>query len=306
MDQQSKKTVSVIIPYMNEVESIGPLMERLRNVADNDVRVCWEFVLVDDGSTDGSSMVVERLRESDNRVVTLRLSRNFGKEAAMLAGLDHMTGDCAVFLDADMQHPPETIPDMIDVWLAGKADDVVGRRLTRGEESGVRRVLTHIFYVCGRMCGLTGGDENSGDFRLIDRRLVDALRLMRECVRLTKPLIEYAGFRKAYVDFATEPRRYGHSKHTIGRLVTLALRGVTMTTTRPLRLIWIGAAFLVLGAVIAALTSWGRWIPTLILAVGAMQMAAIGLVAVYVGNGTMESRRRPPYFVMEKNGSKKV
>lgn len=202
--------VSVIIPFFNEQESLPALFDRLDTVINGATYadIDWEIMMVDDGSTDASPAIVMERRQLDPRIHIVRLSRNFGKEAAMLAGLDSVTGDCAVIMDADLQHPPEVIPQMVERWRAG-ADDIVGHRLSRGGESRLRYLLTRLYYSLASHLGASAGDLSSGDFRLMSRSMIDALRSIREADRYTKSLYSYVGFRTDSVDYVQEDRRFG-------------------------------------------------------------------------------------------------
>lgn len=297
--------VSVIIPFFNEQESLPALFDRLDTVINGATYadIDWEIMMVDDGSTDASPAIVMERRQLDPRIHIVRLSRNFGKEAAMLAGLDSVTGDCAVIMDADLQHPPEVIPEMVERWRAG-ADDIVGHRLSRGGESRLRYLLTRLYYSLASHLGASAGDLSSGDFRLMSRSMIDALRSIREADRYTKSLYSYVGFRTDSVDYVQEDRRFGTGKQGLRSLFNLGLKGVVTSSSRPLRLIPRAGVLMLLLAVVAACFEWGRWIPALILAVGSVQLFAIALVAEYVASAAVDARQRPPYFIMEKDGEK--
>lgn len=293
--------ISLIIPFYNEQESLPELMQRLQTVFNANPDVEWEALMVDDGSTDTSTAEVERMRAADPRFHSIVLSRNFGKEAAMLAGIDAADGDAAVILDADLQHPPETIPLMVAKWREGY-DDVRGRRSRDGSSHSLRALGTHLFYGIMRQVADVAPDSRACDFRLLDRAVLTALRSMREQCRYTKGMFDYVGFRKASVDFDQQPRRTGRGKMRPGRLLSLAMTGLVSSGLKPLRWLWIVALLLLACGIVAALLPPGFPIMALIFILSAVQMAAIALVGEYVGRAAIDSRQRPPYIIAVKDG----
>lgn len=312
------KKISLLIPVYNEEESLDSLRDALRPLLDNTHPglngVCfdWEVLLIDDGSSDGSLSKLKDMYASDPRLRFVSLSRNFGKENALLAGFDRMSGDALVIMDADLQHPVDTIPEMISKWQDG-FDDVYGRRLSRGKESGFRKLLTKAYYNLLNRSTRVDVLPNVGDFRLLDRKAVDAIRGLRESQRYTKGLYCWVGFRKTGVDFKTADRAAGKTHMSPGRLINLALEGITSYTTAPLRLAT------VLGFVISLLSIcymiyivgktliYGEPIqgfPTIIctiLFLGGCQLLALGIIGEYIGKIYNESKRRPPYIVAEES-----
>ncbi|MDE6633339.1 MAG: glycosyltransferase family 2 protein, partial [Muribaculaceae bacterium] len=234
------KKISLLIPVYNEEESVDALYAALLPLLDNThpglkgAQYDWEVILVDDGSKDRSYDKLRELNGHDRRFRYVRLSRNFGKENALLAGFDRMTGDAMVIMDADLQHPVDTIPEMIAQWNKGY-EDVYGRRLSRGKESIFRKLFTKAYY--GLLNKSTRVDvlPNVGDFRLLDRKVVEAIRGLRESQRYTKGLYCWVGFKKNGVDFQTADRMAGETHMSAGRLINLALEGITSYTTAPLR-----------------------------------------------------------------------
>lgn len=314
------KKISLLIPVYNEEESIDALYAALCPLIDNKhpglkgAEYEWEVILVDDGSHDSSLARLKKINAKDPRFRYVSLSRNFGKENALLAGFDRMTGDAMVIIDADLQHPVGTIPDMISQWENG-FEDVYGQRLSRGKESLFRKLFTKIFYGFLNKSTRTDVLPNVGDFRLLDRKVVEAIRGLRESQRYTKGLYCWVGFRKTGVDFETADRIAGETHMSPGRLFNLAIEGITSYTTAPLRIAT------VLGFIISMLSIcymiyivcktliFGEPIqgfPTIICAIlflGGCQLLALGIIGEYIGKIYNESKRRPPYIVSEESFS---
>lgn len=311
------KKVSLLIPVYNEEESLDSLYAALRPLLDNThpglkSKYDWEVVLVNDGSRDSSLDKMRALSSKDRRVRYVSLSRNFGKENAMLAGFDRVTGDCMIIMDADLQHPVDTIPQMLEEWENGW-EDVYGRRLSRGKESILRKLFTKVYYSLLNRSTSVDVLPDVGDFRLLDRKAVDAIRGMRESQRYTKGLYCWVGFRKKGVDFETSDRIAGNTHMSAGRLMNLAIEGITSYTTAPLHLAT------VLGFVVSLVSLcymiyivcktiiFGEPIqgfPTIIctiLFLGGCQLLAIGIIGEYIGKIYKESKHRPPYIVSEES-----
>jgi glycosyltransferase involved in cell wall biosynthesis len=310
------KKVSVLIPCYNEEKSL-PLLypELLRIMDDEQLSKCyeWELLFVNDGSTDGTLELLRSLRSQDIRVNYIDLSRNFGKENAMLSGFDYVTGDCMVIMDADLQHPPTLIPQMLEAWEQGY-DDVYAKRLSRGKESWFRRQSTLWFYNLLQKMSDVDVLPNVGDFRLLDRKCINVLCRLRESQRYTKGMYSWIGFRKKEVLFDQQDRVAGVSSWNYLRLFNLAIQGVTSFTTFPLRLATILgllvslAAFAFLIYVLVNTLLWGdpvQGYPTMmvvILFLGGIQLLALGIIGEYLGHIYHESKRRPTYVAREYNG----
>lgn len=307
------KRITILIPVHNEQESMPELVSRINNVISGMPQYDWEILMVNDGSTDNSLLLMRQLHASDPRYRYIDLSRNCGKEVAMLAGMDHARGDAVVILDADLQDPPEIIPQMLESWEEGY-DDIYARRLDRGKESWMRRQLSKCYYRLLSRLSSTPVLQNVGDFRLLDRRCVDALSSMRESQRYTKGLYSWIGFNKKEIAFDRHDRVAGHSKWSLLKLFSLALEGITSSSTRPLKLaslmgfiISILAAVYIIWIVIKTLV-FGEDVqgfPTLmvtILFLGGIQLLTIGIIGEYVGRIFNETKNRPAYFVREIDG----
>lgn len=303
--------ISVLIPCFNEEKSIPLLYERLLNVTDSLQDFDWEFIFINDGSQDNTLNVIKNLNEIDNRVKYIDLSRNFGKEAAMLAGLDAVKGDAVIIMDADLQHPPELIPEMIKEWLNGY-DDVYGRRISRGKESIFRKKLSLTFYKILNKNSNNDMLPNVGDFRLLDRKCIESIKQIREAERYTKGLFTWIGFKKKEVNFHQGDRIVGKSSMTYPKLFKLAVNGFTSNSTMPLRfatlmgfivsffafayMIFIFIRTLLCGDVV-------RGFPTLIIIIlflGGVQLISLGIIGEYIAKINNETRNRPIYFVREK------
>lgn len=312
------KKISLLIPVYNEEESLDALYAALIPLLDNThsllkgTKYEWEVLLIDDGSHDHSSDKLKEINRRDPRFRYVRLSRNFGKENALLAGFDRVTGDALVIMDADLQHPVDTIPEMIKQWENG-FEDVYGRRLTRGSESLLRKLFTKAYY--GLLNKSTRVDvlPNVGDFRLLDRKVVDAIRGLRESQRYTKGLYCWVGFKKTGVDFQTADRAAGETHMSARRLVNLALEGVTSYTTAPLRIATVLGFIISIFSIcymiyiVCKTLMFGEPIqgfPTIIctiLFLGGCQLIALGIIGEYIGKIYNESKQRPPYIVAEES-----
>lgn len=303
-----KKRISIIVPAYNEEASLQKLYESICQLADSLPAYYVELLFVNDGSTDTTQTIIASLADLDHRVAFVNLSRNFGKEAAMLAGFDHAKGDCAVVIDADLQHPPHVIAEMLQWWEQGY-EDVYARRRTRGKEGWLRRRLTMLFYRILARSTRFEMLQNVGDFRLLDRKCINALRQLRESERYTKGLFCWIGFRKKEILFNQEERRFGESHWSLLQLTGFAIEGITSFTTAPLRLATLlgfitgAGAFAYLFYTLVKAIIYGDPVagyPTLIcvmLFLGAVQLICLGIIGEYLGRVFNESKRRPIYLV---------
>lgn len=308
------KKISILVPCYNEEQVLPLFIEAITTLIDNK-QYHWEVLLVDDGSTDATLSVMENAHQQDERFQYIELSRNFGKENALLAGLDYVSGDAVVIMDADLQHPVNVIPQMLKKWEEGY-DDVYARRLSRGKESLGRKILSKCYYSLLQAASETNVYPNVGDFRLLDASCIQALRAMRETDRYTKGMYAYIGFRKTYVDFVQEDRAAGKSKWSYIQLLRLAINGILSSSIRPLQiatktgmavslvafiyLLWVFFKSLLYGDPV-------RGFPTLIIVIlflGGLQLLSIGILGEYIGRIFHESKRRPSYFIRTHNGQK--
>jgi glycosyltransferase involved in cell wall biosynthesis len=302
-----RDSLAVVVAAFNEEATLRALHARLAAVLDG-LDVEGRVLYVDDGSRDGTWAVLQALARQDPRVQLLRLSRNFGKEPALTAGLDHVDADAVVVIDADGQDPPELIPEFVARWREGN-DVVYGRRISRAGESWFKRATASAFYrVMGRLSD-TEIPADTGDFRLMSRRVVTALRGLRERQRFMKGLFAWVGFPQVAVDYERQPRLAGASKFSYWRLWNFAIEGITGFSTAPLRV----ATYLGLGTALLAF-GYGLWVvaktvlfgepvqgwPTMmavVLFLGGMQLMALGTIGEYLGRLYLEAKQRPLYLV---------
>jgi glycosyltransferase involved in cell wall biosynthesis len=304
------RLISIIVPVFNEEEAIEGFYTRLfaaLTPLDADV----EVVFVDDGSTDGTRAALRSLHERDDRVRVIAFTRNFGKEAALAAGIDHVHGDVVVPIDVDLQDPPEIIPQMIEKWRDG-FDVVYGVRVDRRSDTWAKRASAGLFYRWFNRIANSPIPVDTGDFRLMDSRVVEAVRRLPERNRFTKGLFAWVGFRSIGVPYQRDTRSAGASRFAFWRLWVLALDGITGFSTLPLR-IWtfIGMfiAFLALlygGFIVARALVNGVDVPgyastmTVILFLGGIQLITLGVIGEYVSRLFIESKQRPLYLVDEE------
>ena len=307
------KKVSILIPFYNEQEVLPSLFERLQSLIDSNDNYQWEVMLINDGSTDNSLCLVKQMRLRDKRFRYIDLSRNFGKETAMLAGFDNVTGDCMVIMDADLQHPPEVIPQMLKLWAEGY-DDIYGKRNNRGKEPWLRRKLSLLYYKLLQRTTNVSILQNVGDFRLLDRICIDALCSMRESQRYTKGMFQWIGFKKKEFTFDQDDRVAGNTKWSYIKLLNLAIEGITSYTTSPLKIATVMGLIVSLCAFIYMLFVLIKAIavgdpvagyPTIMvvmLFLGGVQLLSLGIIGEYIGRIFNETKNRPAYFVREIDG----
>lgn len=301
--------ISVVSPVYNEQLVIEAFLGRLSDVVATIEGCEFEFVMVDDGSSDRSVEVLTKLAATDDRLRVIGLSRNFGHQLAITAGLDHARGDAVVVIDSDLQDPPEVIPDMIDRWRHG-FDVVYGVRNRREGESRFKRGTAAAFYrVIDRLADVDL-PRDAGDFRLLDRAVVDVVKDMREENRYMRGMVAWTGFSQCAVPYDRAPRAAGDSKYTLRKMVRLAVDGVTSFSDRPLRMATQLGFLVTLGAltwgVIIVLTNlfdpgatihgWSSLMVT-VLFLGGVQLVSIGLLGEYLGRTYREAKRRPLYIV---------
>lgn len=306
------KKITILLPAYNEAASIGLLHDKMLQVADMNPGYEWEFLIVNDGSTDNTLQKIKELHNTDSRFSYIDLSRNYGKEIAMMAGFDYATGDAVIIMDSDMQHPISSIPEMIRFWEEGYQDVYAQRKSSK--ESWFKRKTSQLYYNLLQNSTRIPIQKNTGDFRLLDRVCVNALRNMRETQRNTKGMYCWIGFRKKGIEYEQLERANGTTKWHFWSLVNLALDGLTAYTTSPLRiasilgilcsligfiyLIYILVNTLLHGDPVAGYPT----IMVTILFIGGVQLLSLGIIGEYLGRVFNESKHRPPYFVNTYNG----
>lgn len=302
--------LTIVVPAYNESRVLDAFHARLLAVVD-DLAVDTHVLYVDDGSRDDTWARISGYC-TDARVGGLRLSRNFGKEAALTAGLDAVSEGAAVVIDADLQDPPELIPALIEPWQAGY-DVVYATRSARAGESALKRFTAAAFYRVMERLSDTPLPRDTGDFRLLSRRALDALGQLRERQRFMKGLFAWIGYRQTSISYQRDPRFAGDTKWNYWRLTQLAIEGITSFSNAPLRLAtWVGLGAAVFAFayglwVLAKALLWGdavRGYPTLmvvILFLGGVQLLALGVIGEYLGRNYAESKQRPLYFIAERH-----
>jgi len=309
------KRITILVPAYNEEAVLHKLYDRLKEVIKSIPAYQFEILFINDGSKDNTLSIIKKMRERDKRISYVNLSRNFGKEIAMLAGIDHAKGDGVIIIDADLQDPPELIPEMIKYWEMGY-DDVYAKRRSRSGETWFKKWSSATFYKMLQKMSRIPIQENTGDFRLLDRRCIEALKQIREAQRYTKGMFSWIGYNKKEILFDRDPRAAGETKWNYSKLVDLAIEGVTSFTTAPLRLsafcgffisicsffyiIWIIAKTLLYGEPVAGYPS----LMTVILFLGGIQLISLGIIGEYLGRIFNETKNRPLYFVEEYNNEK--
>jgi polyisoprenyl-phosphate glycosyltransferase len=304
------KLISIIVPAYNEKEVLPEFHRRVTKVIDA-LPLNAEIVYVNDGSTDDTLEILKSFQKVDPRVVIVDLSRNYGKEIALTAGLDHANGDVAVPIDADLQDPPELIQTLLEKWQEGY-NVVYAIRISRVGETWLKKFTAHMFYrLMQRIGGRVTIPANSGDFRLIDRKALDALKLLREHHRFMKGLFALIGFRQTGISYHRDPRFAGKTKWSYWRLWNFSLEGITSFTTSPLRVsTYIGMltavfAFLYGFYIFAKALLIGDPVPgfptlmVMIAFLGGIQLIVLGIIGEYMGRIFNETKNRPLYFVKD-------
>ena len=308
--------LSVIAPVKDEEAAIEPFVTRVRSVLealDDPAASSFEILFVDDGSSDGTLDAIRKANAADPRVRAISLSRNFGKEAALSAGLDFARGQAVAPLDADLQDPPEVLADMVAKWREGN-EIVYGVRNNRDSDTLPKRLTADLYYRAHNWLSEDKIPEHAGDFRLLDRKVVDVIREMPERTRFMKGLFAWAGFRQTSVLYTRQPRQVGKTKFNYWKLWTFALDGITSASTVPLR-VWsylggVVALFAMGFAVLIAIRTllFGVEVPgyaslmVAVLFMGGLQLLSLGVLGEYVGRILTETKRRPLYVVRDRIG----
>jgi dolichol-phosphate mannosyltransferase len=308
----SEFSLSVVVPLKDEEANVEPLAERLRASLES-ITGRWEVILVDDGSGDATYRRAVELHDSDARFKVVRLSRNFGHQVALSAGIDLAAGDAVVTMDGDLQHPPEVIPELVARWRAG-AEVVYGVMVERQGESHLKDATARVFYRTLTRLVDIDVPPAAGDFRLVDRAALDAFRSMRESNRYLRGMFSWVGFDQEGVPYTSPPRTAGRSKYTFGNMLRLATDAIVSFSDRPLRLALnlgfiVSAASILFGlsavvSKLAGLDVVAGWTSVMILVgfVGGVQLIVLGIIGEYVGRISDEVKRRPLYVVRAAHG----
>jgi dolichol-phosphate mannosyltransferase len=305
--------LSLVVPAYHEAASIADNLLVIAKAA-RSTGLPFELIVVDDGSSDGTWEAIGKATDEIPEIVAVRLSRNFGKEGAIAAGLDQVSGDAAIVLDADLQHPPSLIPEMVRLWRDEEWDVVEAVKSDRGDESVLHRLATRAYYRVASW--LTGHElQDASDFKLLDRQVVNEWRRLGERVTFFRGLVSWLGFRRTRVAFAVPKRLSGASRWSLGRLASLAVHAVTSFSALPLQVVTILGVITLLGGAalgIQALRLWyrGEALPgfttviLLQLIVGGFLMVSLGIIGVYIARIYDEVKGRPRYVVRETRGKK--
>ena len=308
----STPLISIIIPVLNETQGLQALLARVQPIIERFGP--WEIVFIDDGSTDGTLAELKRLHGADPRIKAISFSRNFGKEIAIAAGLRYVQGAAAIIMDADLQHPPEVIEEFIAKWRAGY-QVVYGERLDRATDGPIRRFFSRAFYRTFNALSKSDIPEGAGDFRLLDRRAIDAMNALDERSRFNKGLFSWIGFRSVGVPYTVADRTHGGSRWSFRTLLRFALDGLTSFTTLPLRIWSLLGLAISLTAFASALIYLSRTLiygtdvpgfPSLIISVmifSGVQLISLGVLGEYLGRVYEEVKNRPLCIVAEEVGT---
>lgn len=311
------KKITILIPAYNEQEALPFLYERVSKIMNEMNNYEFELLFVNDGSKDNTIKEIKELREKDSRISYVDFSRNFGKEIAMIAGLDYATGDCVIIMDADLQDPPELIPQMVELWEQGY-DDVYAKRKSRAGETWLKKFTSKMYYRVLQSLTKVEIQKDTGDFRLLDKRCVNALKKMRETGRCSKSMFSWIGYNKKEILYDRDPRIAGKTKWNYKKLIDLAIDGITSFTTSPLRIstylsiptflaLFVYFIYVIVKAVVThtAIQAF-QAIILLILFFSGVQIILIGIMGEYLGRIFNESKNRPLYLVNEYNGEKEM
>ncbi len=311
------KKISVIIPAYNEEESLPILYDRMKKLMDSMNNYEFEILFINDGSKDNTIDKIKQMRIADNRICYVDFSRNFGKEIAMIAGLDYAKGDCVIFMDADLQDPPELIPELVKYWEEGY-DDVYAKRRSRKGETWLKKFTSKMYYKLLQKLTKVEIQKDTGDFRLLDRRCVNALKMLRESQRNTKSMFSWIGYKKKEVLYDRDPRVAGSTKWNYLKLIDLAIDGITSFTIAPLKfstlvaiptfmMLFIYFIYVIIKCfVVDQPIQAFQAIILLILFFSGVQILLFGIVGEYLGRIFNETKNRPLYLVNEYNGEKEM
>lgn len=302
----------LVIPCFNEEESIPVLHHELTKTLEN-TKLSYEIVFIDDGSSDNTFQIIKELSQKSDRVNGISLSRNFGHQNALLAGLSHAKGNAVISMDSDMQHPPELIPELIEKYKQGY-DIVNTRRVDTKKISVGKNTSSKLFYWLINLLSDTNIEKNSSDFRLMSRKALDAFLELNEKDRFNRGLVSWIGFKQTVVEYSAPERMAGKSKYTIRKMLHLALNGITAFSSKPLRIsFYAGLLTFTFGFVYAIyaliMHITGNTIPgwtsilVSVLLIGGVQLLSIGIIGEYIARIFNESKNRPHYFVQQYSGN---
>jgi dolichol-phosphate mannosyltransferase len=306
------KKISIVIPVYNEAANIPLLYEELQSVLSK-LSYHYEFIFIDDGSTDASLALIKELCQKNSNVFYIELSRNFGHQYALKAGLDLSQGDCVITMDCDLQHPPEVVRQLISKWEEGY-DVVYTRRLDDKDLPSVKRHGSKFFYRLLNQLSEVNLENGTADFRLLNRNVLNAFSKFNEAELFIRGLIKWAGFRQAAIDYKPRKRYAGKTKYTLKRMLSFAFRAITSFSVKPLRLIaYLGMTLFLISMILVpyALVSYfigqavSGWTSLMISIIffGSLQLLMIGVIGLYLSKLVIQSKQRPLYFIRQTNYS---
>jgi polyisoprenyl-phosphate glycosyltransferase len=307
-----RKLITIVVPVFREEKNLSNLLARLNSVTSSIIDIDWEYIFVNDGSPDNSITVLKQLAAQQNNIKIIDFSRNFGKEIALTAGVHAANADAVICMDADLQHPPEAIPKLVEAWRQG-AEVVATIRTSIDKQPLLRRLGSHVYYwLMARISGLDMASQTT-DFRLFDKKVVDAFRLVTERDRMFRGIMDWMGFKKVYVEFQAAAREHGSAGYSYVKLWQLAVNSITSFSLFPLRIT--GYLGVMIAGCSGSLLSWmlfsnyvlghKDFTPLAIVVVSntfliGIVLTAIGLVALYIGTIHTEVINRPLYLVRER------
>ena len=309
------KKITILVPAYNEEEALPFLYERVSKIMDEMKNYEFELLFVNDGSKDNTLNEIKELRKKDKRISYVDFSRNFGKEIGMIAGLDYATGDCVIIMDADLQDPPELIPQMVELWEQGY-DDVYAQRKSRAGETWLKKFTSKMYYKVLQSLTKVEIQKDTGDFRLLDRRCVNALKRLRETDRNSKSMFSWIGYKKKAIMYDRDARVAGKTKWNYKKLVNLAIDGITSFTTSPLRIstylaiptflaLFIYFIYVIIKCIrLSVAVQAYQAIILLVLFFSGVQILLFGIIGEYLGRIFNASKNRPLYLVNEYNGKR--
>ena len=307
----TSKIISIIVPFFNEEESLPIFLDEIYKVDDQATNYNFEIIFIDDGSTDNGLNFLKKIAKNNKNIIILELSRNFGKEAALTAGIDIANGSAIIPIDVDLQDPPNLINDMIKKWESG-FDIVLAKRNNRLNENFLKRLSASFFY---KMYALFVGDSknsNVGDFRLIDRKVIDNIKNLKEKNRYMKGLLSWPGFSASEITYTRNKRKAGKTKFTFLKLLNLGFEGITSFSILPLKFFtFIGFTGIVLSVLFAIIILLQKllydnfiegyaFLILLILFFGSLQLFGIGILGEYIGKIYIETKNRPIYIIKNR------
>lgn len=313
-NENNRKLLSVIVPCYNEAKVLDDFHEELEaQLAEIGSNYDHEIIYINDGSTDASLHIIKGLSEEDSRVRYISLSRNFGKESAMLAGLEYAEGDCAVIMDADLQHPPELIPEMLVQYELG-FDQVIAKRDRKGDPAR-SRLFARWYYKLVNLVVDVKMEDGAGDFRLLSRRAIEAVLALKEANRFSKGIFSWVGFNQTYIEYENRQRAADVSHWSFRKLLRYGIDGVVSFNVQPLRVcVYMGVSLLALSMLyllylLVQIILHGVDVPgyfttiAMISVIGGVQLVSLGVIGEYVGRIYAEVKKRPAYIVAERDGN---